>query len=284
MLDEVVRAITGRPKGTRLLLLSDYDGTLAEFDPDPSIPRPSRETAEFICKVAMREDMSFGIVSGRRIADVRTRTQLPIRAYLAGLHGMEIEVGSERLQHPDLNHARQHVRALYELLCDLPGRFPGLVIEDKHASMAVHVRGVAPDSRSDALLEANRRAQPLVSGGKLRRMNGSLVTEFLPDAAAHKGDATRWIVRHVENRWRQPVWTVFVGDDVTDEDAFRAITNGIGVLVGRRLTAATHTLANTREVCRLLQHLAGVTGGASAAGGAAAAGDTGPRLAGAASR
>jgi trehalose-phosphatase len=284
MLDEVVRAISGRPKGTRLLFLSDYDGTLAEFDPDPSIPRPSKETAELICTLSAREDLSFGIVSGRRIADLRTRTQLPGRAYLAGLHGMEIEVGSERWQHPDLNHARQHVRALYERLCDLPGRHSGLVIEDKHASLAVHVRGVTPELRNTALVEANRRAQPLMATGKLRRMSGNMVLEFLPNIAAHKGDATRWIVKHVENRCREPVWTVFVGDDVSDEDAFRAITRGIGVLVGRRLTSATHTLTDTREVCRLLRHLAGVTTitgatGASGASGASGAANTNTRLA-----
>jgi trehalose 6-phosphate phosphatase len=283
MLDDVLRAISGRPKGTRLLFLSDYDGTLAEFDPDPAIPRPAKETAELICKLALREDLSFGIVSGRRIADVRTRTQLPGRAYLAGLHGMEIEVGSERWQHPDLNHARQHVRALYERLCDLPGRFAGLVIEDKHASLAVHVRGVVAEVRSDALLEANRRAQPLMATGNLRRMSGNMVLEFLPNVAAHKGDATRWIIKHVENRCRQPVWTVFVGDDVTDEDAFKAITTGIGVLVGRRLTSATHVLTDTHEVCRLLRRLAEGTGiaGAASAAGASGAGPGGAGAGGA---
>src|SRR5262245_50605512 len=100
MLDEIERAIAQRPSGTRLVLLSDYDGTLADFDPDPTIPRPSRETADLLCKMASRDDFSFGIVSGRRISDLRTRTQLTPRVYLAGLHGLEIEVRSERWQHP----------------------------------------------------------------------------------------------------------------------------------------------------------------------------------------
>lgn len=143
MLADVKRAIAERPAGSRLLFLSDYDGTLAEFNPDPTIPRPAQRTAELLGKLATRPEMSFGIVSGRRISDLRTRTQLPSRVYLAGLHGMEIEIGSRRWQHPDLEAARQYVRTLYERLDDVR-RFPGLVLEDKHASVAVHVRAVPP--------------------------------------------------------------------------------------------------------------------------------------------
>ena len=252
MLDEIRRAITERPAGTRLVLLSDYDGTLAEFDPDPTIPRPAADTAELLCKIASRDDLSFGIVSGRRISDLRTRTQLTPRVYLAGLHGLEIEVRSERWQHPDLDPARKHVRALYQRLSDLPTRVPGLLIEDKDASMAVHVRGVAPELRTQALADADACAGEWLKSGKLRRLTGSFVVEFLPNIAAHKGDATRWIVKDVEATCKQRAWVVFIGDDVTDEDAFRAVKNGMSVLVGSRETHATHRVANTREVCHLL--------------------------------
>ena len=255
MLADVKRAIAGRPTGTRLLFLSDYDGTLAEFNADPTIPRPSAQTAELLCKLAARTDISLGIVSGRRIADLRTRTQLPSRVYLAGLHGMEIEVGSRRWQHPDLDAARRYVRALYERL-DAVRHIPGLVLEDKHASVAVHVRAVPPAMQTDAIRKADECADEWVSNGKLRRLNGNLVVEFLPNIAAHKGDATKWIADDVEERCRQPVWTVFVGDDVTDEDAFKAIKKGIGVLVGARDTQASHRVSSPNEVCSLLEWLA----------------------------
>jgi trehalose 6-phosphate phosphatase len=234
-----------------LLFLSDYDGTLADFHPDPTIPRPSARTAELLCKLAARPDLSFGIVSGRRISDLRTRTQLPSRVYLAGLHGMEIEVGARRWQHPDLEAARQYVRSLYERLDEIRA-LPGVVLEDKHASVAVHVRAVPADERPAALLKADQCAEEWIASGKLRRLPGNLVVEYLPNIAAHKGDATTWIAQDVEERCRQPVWTLFVGDDVTDEDAFKAITNGISVLVGSRPTQATHRVADTNEVCSLL--------------------------------
>ena len=255
MLADVTRAIAQRPVGTRLLFLSDYDGTLADFDPDPTIPRPTARTAELLAKLASRTDLSFGIVSGRRVSDLRTRTQLPSRVYLAGLHGMEIEVGSRRWQHPDLDDARQYVRELYERLDDVHSHIQGLVLEDKHASVAVHVRAVPPELRASTIAKADRCAEEWLAAGKLRRMLGHYVVEYLPNIAAHKGDATQWIVDDVAERCKQPVWTVFVGDDVTDEDAFRAIKDGIGVLVGSRETHATHAIATTREVDRLLEWL-----------------------------
>jgi trehalose 6-phosphate phosphatase len=254
MLADVKQAIAERPAGTRLLFLSDYDGTLAPFDPDPTIPRPTAQTAELLCKLSSRTDMSFGIVSGRRISDLRTRTQLPSRVYLAGLHGMEIEVGSRRWQHPDLEAARQYVRSLYERLDDVRS-VPGLVLEDKHASVAVHVRAVSPPLRDGAIAHADRCADQWVAGGKLRRLTGNMVVEYLPNIAAHKGDATKWIVEDVYERCKQPVWTVFVGDDLTDEDAFKAIDDGIGVLVGSRETHASHRVRDINEVCSLLDWL-----------------------------
>src|SRR5687768_76733 len=161
MLADVKEAIAERPAGTRLLFLSDYDGTLANFDPDPTIPRPTPQTAELLCKLASRTDLAFGIVSGRRVSDLRTRTQLPSRVYLAGLHGMEIEVGSRRWQHPDLEAARQYVRSLYERLDDVRN-IPGLVLEDKHASVAVHVRAVPAELRARAIAVADRCADEWV--------------------------------------------------------------------------------------------------------------------------
>lgn len=248
--------ILNRPADTRLVFLSDYDGTLADFDPDPSIPRPSALIRQELGRLADRRDLTLGIVSGRRVADLRTRTQLPARVYLAGLHGMEIEAGTRRWQHPHLDAARHHVRALIERLEEVRARTPGLVLEDKHVSVAVHVRGVSPDERDRALALADECAARWVEQRLLRRLTGKLVLEYLPNIACHKGDATRWIARDVEEHYDQPVWIVFVGDDVTDEDAFEALDgDGIGVLVGDRPTAATHRLDGVDDVEALLTWL-----------------------------
>ena len=255
MLADVQLAIAHRPAGTRLVFLSDYDGTLADFDPDPTVPRPSPETCALLRKLSNKPDVSMGIVSGRRVPDLRTRTQLPARVYLAGLHGMEIEVSGRRWHHPDLEASRDHVSELGAKLEEVRDRFPGLLLEDKEASIAVHVRGVDPELRERALGLADEIAVPLVADGMLRRLGGNMVLEFLPNIACHKGDATAWIARDVEERCQAPPWVVFVGDDITDEDAFKAIEHGAGVLVGTRASAARYQLDSTRDVDALLEWL-----------------------------
>ena len=99
-------------------------------------------------------------------------------------------------------------------------------------------------------------AVPWIAKNYVRRLEGNAVVEFLPNIDGHKGDATRWIVADVEAKLHRPAWVAYIGDDITDEDAFRAIPMGIGVLVGLRPTSATHKLDGIADVDRFLRWLA----------------------------
>lgn len=256
-LQAVIDAIRARPAETRLVFLSDFDGTLADFHDNPVLPWPTRKTQRLLHALANRSDLSLGVVSGRRLDDVRVRTVLSDGAYFAGLHGMEIAWGSERWQHPQLADARSHIHQLADELRAIAPQVPHLYIEDKEASVAVHLRRVAPLDRPAAEALVERTAAPFLATVHVRRLIGHLVLEYLPNVDWDKGHATRWIARHVERRFGKPAWVVFVGDDVTDEDAFVAIERGIGVLVGRRETAANYQLDSTRDVTALLAWLTG---------------------------
>ena len=255
MLTDVQQAIETLPLDEPLIVLADFDGTLAEFHINPAAPMLTAVRREWLRDIAAQPLTSVGIVSGRRVADLRRRAPLPPQGYHAGLHGMEIEQGGRRWQHPDLDRARADVEELMPELARVADAFPGAIVEDKSASVAIHVRGVAYEHRAAALALADACAAPWIDSGRLRRLEGSLVIEFLPNIACHKGDAVEWIARDVEARQGRPGWVVFLGDDVTDEDAFRAITRGIGVLVGSRPTAATHQLDSIADVDTLLRWL-----------------------------
>ncbi len=123
-------------------------------------------------------------------------------------------------------------------------------------SIAAHFRRVPDALRADAETRVERCAAPFLASGQC---DGSRATRprVSAERAWDKGEATRWIVRDVEARFGKPAWVVFVGDDVTDEDAFAAIERGVGVLVGSRETAAHYQLDSTREVTALLAWLAG---------------------------
>lgn len=261
MLSAVERAIDARPAGVRLVLLCDFDGTLAELHHDPTVPVLLPERRALLEVLAARRDVSVGLVSGRRITDLRGRTRLPDNVYHAGLHGLEIEVGDRRWQHPELERRWMRIRQLAIRLAALRQEAPGVIIEDKDVSLVVHVRGVAADRRAGVLARARALAAPILAAGGLAVLNGSFVLEFLPDLAWNKGDATRWILGDVATRFGARPWAVFVGDDVTDENAFAAIEQGIGVLVGDRPTAAAYRIPSPVDVEALLRWLAGPKSG-----------------------
>jgi len=256
MLAEVQAEVAGRPAGSALVLLLDFDGTLAEFNPDPAAPELTPERWELLSTIGRSPGVSLGIVSGRRLDDLRARTRLPDHVYHAGLHGLEIEIDGQRTTHPDLAAAEARVEGLAARLGRLLDEFPGVVIEDKGASVAVHTRPLPVDMYDRIFARADVLAVPWIAEGHVRRLEGSAVVEYLPNISGHKGEATRWILASVEERLARRAWVAYLGDDITDEDAFRAIGFGIGVLVGLRPTAATYKLDGIADVDRFLRWFA----------------------------
>ena len=127
-------------------------------------------------------------------------------------------------------------------------RLPGLYLEDKDASIAVHFRRV-PDALRAAAETLRRALRRAVSR---KRPGATAARATRPRVPAQRRIGTRarrraGSSRDVEARFGKPAWVVFVGDDVTDEDAFAAIERGVGVLVGRRETAARYQLDSTRR-------------------------------------
>jgi trehalose 6-phosphate phosphatase len=256
MLAEVQAQVLRRPADTAFVLLLDFDGTLAEFNPDPAAPELTPERRELLTDIASEPGMSLGIVSGRRLDDLRGRTRLPDHVYHAGLHGLEIEVDGHRTTHPDLPVAEQRMEGLATALSRLLDRYPEVIIEDKGASVAVHTRRLSYDQYEEVFARADVLAVPWIAEGHVRRLEGNAVVEYLPNISGHKGEATRWIVGNVERKFLRRAWVAYIGDDITDEDAFRAIDCGIAVLVGLRPTSATHKLDGITDVDRFLRWLA----------------------------
>jgi trehalose 6-phosphate phosphatase len=256
MLAEVQAEVAGRPADTAFVLLLDFDGTLAEFNPDPAAPELTPERWELLSRISREPGVSLGIVSGRRLDDLRARTRLPDHVYHAGLHGLEIEVDGDRTSHPDLSSAEARIEGMAATLRRLLDEYPEAFIEDKGASVAVHARRLPPETHDRIFARADVLAVPWIAAGHVRRLEGNAVVEYLPNISGHKGEATTWITRRVEQHFSRRAWVAYIGDDITDEDAFRAIECGIGVLVGLRPTAATYKLDGIAGVDRFLRWFA----------------------------
>ena len=175
MLSEVEAEVAHRPADSAFVLLLDFDGTVAEFSPDPAAPELTPERFELLTSIARAPGVSLGIVSGRRLDDLRARTRLPDHVYHAGLHGLEIEVDGHRQTHPDLSSAVQKIDGLAECLKKLLSEFPGVYIEDKGASVAVHTRRLPRDDYEKVFARADILAVPWIAEKLVRRLEGNAV-------------------------------------------------------------------------------------------------------------
>lgn len=228
-----------------LLLASDFDGTIAPIVADPASAEADRESLVALRALAAMPQTHVAIVSGRALSDLARRTREMEEAHLVGSHGSEYEVGFATPISPEA--AELHKR-LAQSLRALAARDAGMTLEEKPASLAFHYRNAAEQSadRIVAEIEAGPARWP---GVHVRR--GKKVIE-LSVVETNKGMALKRIRQQVG-----ATAVVFIGDDITDEDAFQTLSGpDISIKVGEGETAARHRVRDTTAVARLLARLA----------------------------
>ena len=236
----------------KLVIFLDYDGTLTPIVEDPAQAILPEKTRDVIRQLARH--WTVAIISGRDLADVRSLVGIDDIVY-AGSHGFDIAGprDSYRNQEPGQRFLPALERAetrLRELLKDIPGAR----IERKRFTIAVHYRQV----RKPHLPEVEQLVnQVLADQPSLRKSLGKKVFEIRPDVDWDKGKALLSLLEAVSISSGDAV-PLFIGDDITDEDGFRAIRErGIGIAVGseERPTAAHYKLKDTDEVREFLEGL-----------------------------
>ena len=253
---EAAAARVMRDRGARhLLLLLDFDGTLCEVAPEPQLVRLPPRAARALRALATAELVTLGFISGRRAGDLRQRLPELPGVYVAGCHGLEIETPDGASMRTSAAAAAAAAREVAAAIAPELPRWPGTFVEDKEFSVALHVRNASPADGALATARLRELAAAAVADGHLRVLDGAAVTELLPAVNADKGRALDRIRQHVASRVG-PVFTVFAGDDVTDEDAFRAIGPiGCGIAIGTRIAHAECRLDGPASMARLLEIL-----------------------------
>ena len=250
----IVSALQDAP-AAHLLLMFDFDGTLVELAPTPLAAVLPAGRRELLAGLASRPDVTLAIVSGRRLADVRSKVGIEEGLYYAGTHGMEIEGGDASFVHEGLRHGRPGIASLRARAAAAVADLAGVVVEDKEYSFVLHTRQAAAPTKAEATRAVTEIVRPVELAGVVRLQPGSEMLEVLPSVSWNKGDAVRWIARRVSAPHRA-VRAMYVGDDVTDEDAFAALPpGGIGVVVGTRPSIAGFRLADPPAVEALLRML-----------------------------
>ncbi len=253
-----------RLRARPVALFLDYDGTLA-----PIVARPELAVLDDATRAALErvaERCFVAVVSGRDLDDVRAMlcddaATGGVSVWVAGSHGFDLAApdGSRT----ELAEARAHVGALDAAADDLERLLAGVPeawVERKSFAVAAHFRQVE-DARVPEVEAAVDRVVETHAG--LRKTGGKRIFELRPDIDWDKGTALWSLFDRVGLR-RGEVLAVFIGDDLTDEDAFRALgDDGIGIVVAdeARTTAADDRLGSPDDVRRFLAELAALLAG-----------------------
>ena len=237
-LDEALTAFAQRRP---LLVASDYDGVLAPLRDDPSAAGFESGAADALVRLSRVDGVTVALVSGRGVADLQSTSGLSGDFRWVGSHGAEFDG-------PLTGELADRRDRLAERLAPLVARVDGAWLETKPASVAVHVRPVEDRAAAALLLEEARSAVD----SSLTLKPGKDVLEIAV-TDAHKGAALRRLADELG-----AAGSLYLGDDVTDEDGFRALDGpyDVTVKIGEGPTEARHRVPDTVAAVVLLNRLA----------------------------
>ncbi|MEO6116125.1 MAG: trehalose-phosphatase [Pseudolysinimonas sp.] len=233
----------------RLLVALDFDGTLAPEVDSPDAARAIPEARDAVLRLLALPNTRVALVSGRALRSLIAVADLPDTTLLVGSHGIEIRLDdpSDRVS---LDTAElEQVEVLHEVLGEVADAIDQVWLEVKPAGFALHTRLATEHDSRVAHLVALSEAQAEVDSLTVRQ--GKNVVEFSVRSTT-KGEA----VEHLR-RYTAADAVFYAGDDVTDEDAFAALTpDDLGVKSGPGATEAAFRVAGPDEIALVLSTLA----------------------------
>ncbi|MFA5308323.1 MAG: trehalose-phosphatase [Dehalococcoidales bacterium] len=249
-----------RRAASHLLLLADYDGTLTPIVGKPADAVLSSSVKDKLQTLAARSDVSLGVISGRELAEIASLVGIK-GIYYAGNHGLEMEGPGLEYTGPAksifIGVAMAEMAAkIAAALADVPG----IIIQDKGLSLSVHYR-LAPESEEARIAGVVRQvAEGWVKSRKIQIFGMKKVWEIRPLLDWDKGKAVQSIQSEIIRKLKPDrLLTVFLGDDTTDEDAFKVLRrpSGWSVFVGEgdKTSAAAYYLVSPAEVEEFLSRL-----------------------------
>jgi trehalose 6-phosphate phosphatase len=241
-------------------LFLDYDGTLTPIVKQPEdalLPGEMRRVLKHFASI-----FPTAVISGRDMDDVKKMVGIDSIIY-AGSHGFRIS-GPDGLymEHEKSGAILPGLDRIEKTLRDgVAGSIEGIRIERKRYALAVHYRN-APE---DVIPKVRKAVDSIIDNNPgFKKGGGKKIIEIKPDIDWHKGRALNWILGRLDLANRSDIVPIYIGDDITDEDAFMELSDkGIGILVGfhGKPTAARYTLKNVYQVQLFIEMLMKKTAG-----------------------
>lgn len=198
--------------------------------------------------VRLKEYIPIAVVSGRSLQDIKTKVGIEDIVYV-GNHGAEIWDGKKAIISQESKVETRILKELLDRLKEALLHIQGVIIEDKGSTISIHFRMVKVKYLGELFDKFWRIAKDFEN--TLRITSGKKVFEMRPLNAWDKGDAVLWIIENMGNG-RIPI---YIGDDTTDEDAFRVL-KGIGISISIGVCSESdYYLKNQKEIKEFLQEL-----------------------------
>jgi trehalose-phosphatase len=241
----------------RLVVFLDYDGTLTPIVSDPMRALLTPEMRATVEK--LRAKFTAGVISGRSLDKIQRFVGIP-QLYYAGSHGFDIAGPNGTAIKNQV--AADFVADLQQLRDTLALKVAGMAkaeVEDNIFSVSLHYRNVDAKYHDEIaeIAEAASKEHP-----NIRCNRGKMVFEFKPKIDWNKGKALVWLLQALGLDEHEDVYTIYIGDDTTDEDAFDVFRTspkrkGVGIIVTEHsmTTSAYFTLKDTNEVRQFLDKL-----------------------------
>lgn len=252
---EVEKAMSSK----HVAIFLDYDGTLSPIVGDPALAIISAEMTEVVKKVSQK--YRTGIVTGRARETIHSFLRLPT-LYYAASHGFDVRAPGDAIIQTIGNEFLHPLMEFKNRMTERCALIKGSLVEDNLYSISIHYRHVAEVDM--AQLESIIDEEMARSTQPLRRGNGKKVFEIKPAIDWNKGKAVELLLSHMFPDTHESILAVYLGDDVTDEDAFRFLRtrkNGLGMGVwvkgdsAERDTSASYMLDSVDEVMTFLSKL-----------------------------
>ena len=270
------KSLLGDLKNKSLFFFLDYDGTLTPIRESPKKAVMSRETKAVLRRLSKDARYKVAIISGRSLKDIKKVVGISGIEYV-GNHGLEIEGPKIKFKCPVSPAYTDLLRKIKKALAERFSGIKGVLVEDKGLTLSVHFRQV---KKADEILVKDifhSVMRPYLERKDVRTTFGKKVFEVRPPFGWDKGKAVLWLLAHstalraspeqakrVEGlarrrfRMKDNIMPIYIGDDVTDEDAFKALKKrGITIFVGNApLSKAKYYLEDSEEVVRFLKMIA----------------------------
>jgi trehalose 6-phosphate phosphatase len=245
-------------KAKHILLLTDYDGTLTPIVERPELAVIPERVHKVLQRLVSQKGVTVGIISGRELRDLKEMVHVDGAIY-AGNHGFEIEGPGLSFINPLAEEIRPVLRFVRRVLSKAFKTIKGVLVEDKGLTLTVHYRQADKKSTRDVKNILDRIIGGPLTSGKVNMTEGKKVFEVRPAVNWDKGKAVQLLIKRFTRAGRHSsLLPIYLGDDLTDEDAFRFIDRygkGISVLVGlpNQDTSARYFLKSPEEVAKFLE-------------------------------